>query len=962
MNRGFGWFALLLGVGLAAAGALVTYGLAGGPWAGVGAVVGAVTGAFAPSVHDGIRKRRAARKSWQDTVERRPHRSWARLLDPRFGVVSFVGRQRELAALLAWCQDGGTGRLRLVTGPGGVGKTRLAIELAQRLSESGWSCERVADGREVEAISALRTFSRQRALLIVDYAEARVGLERMLSALADDQHADVKVLLLARSAGEWWTRLGITEPAVWDLVQSATSGQLTLVPEIAAGMPDSDVIAQAVSCFARELGVAERIVEIYDSIGRGRRCVLDLHTAALVALLADGSPRAVQVDVAGILDELLRHEKHFWYASAWAAGLTEGPNGLSALMLCQVVTASCLLGAVNEGAARALPGRVPGLSASARIGHWLRELYPPGPEDPDWLGSLQPDRLAELHALRELVASPELARACLTNLDARQAQRALTLLARASADYSEAEELLSQVLPDVANLIVHLDVPLEALVAIYNAIPNPTVVLAAAAAAIAQQIVNLLPARPKAAIRAHWLSILTGRLCDVGRPADALPVAEEAVAINRELAASLDYLAERLPVAEYIASNPDDPNRELMMYRHRPDLARSLGNLGIVLAALGRWTQAQVTLEEVVAIFRELAAADPNRYRPELAQSLSNLTAMLSNLGRPDDALPFCEEAVALQRELALAGSDSDERGLAGALSNLGIQLSELRRPADALVACEEATAIRRKLSTDDPDRYRPDFAKSLTSLGLYLSELGRPADALTACEEAVAIFREVATANPDRYRPDLAASLYNLSVTLFNLSHPADALLPTAQETVSVYRELVVVNPPRYGPQFAKSLDNLGTWLTKLGHSADALQATAEAAATYRELSAADPDRYRVDLAKSLQDLGLMFLNLGRSVDALPVFVETAAIYRELAVTSHDHNSSLALSLYNLGATLFNLGRHTDALPIAEEAVAIYQNLQETSPNLPSDLGQFLDRLLALLTSIDHRTDASTD
>jgi hypothetical protein len=40
--------------------------------------------------------------------------------------VDFVGRENELVALMAWCQDDSESRLRLVTGPGGVGKTRLA--------------------------------------------------------------------------------------------------------------------------------------------------------------------------------------------------------------------------------------------------------------------------------------------------------------------------------------------------------------------------------------------------------------------------------------------------------------------------------------------------------------------------------------------------------------------------------------------------------------------------------------------------------------------------------------------------------------------------------------------------------------------------------------------------------------------------------------------------------------------
>jgi predicted ATPase/DNA-binding CsgD family transcriptional regulator len=48
----------------------------------------------------------------------------------------FVGRERELAELLALLADPAC-RLLTITGPGGIGKTRLAMELARRLAESG---------------------------------------------------------------------------------------------------------------------------------------------------------------------------------------------------------------------------------------------------------------------------------------------------------------------------------------------------------------------------------------------------------------------------------------------------------------------------------------------------------------------------------------------------------------------------------------------------------------------------------------------------------------------------------------------------------------------------------------------------------------------------------------------------------------------------------------------------------
>jgi hypothetical protein len=245
----------VLAVGLAAVGAGIAYVLAGGPWAAAGAIIGVVAGAFAPSVYDGLRERGATREAWQGTLENPPPRSSARLLDPRRELVGFVGRKEELKALVAWCEDDHAARLRIVTGLGGVGKTRLAVELAERMTKHGWKCQRIADGKEGEAITALRAVTRSRALLVVDYAETRAGLKQMLAALAGDEGDGARVLLLARSAGDWWDQLGVGQPAVWDLVQAAKAAELVLPAVVAADLSDADVIALAVTSFADELGL-----------------------------------------------------------------------------------------------------------------------------------------------------------------------------------------------------------------------------------------------------------------------------------------------------------------------------------------------------------------------------------------------------------------------------------------------------------------------------------------------------------------------------------------------------------------------------------------------------------------------------------------------------------------------------------------------------------------------------------
>jgi hypothetical protein len=79
------------------------------------------------------------------------------------------------------------------------------------------------------------------------------------------------------------------------------------------------------------------------------------------------------------------------------------------------------------------------------------------------------------------------------------------------------------------------------------------------------------PPRPR-----HLLSNLGVRFSALGRPAEALLVAQEAMAMYRELA----------------AASPG---------RHRPGLASSLDSLTTILAALGRVAEAEEARKEAAA-------------------------------------------------------------------------------------------------------------------------------------------------------------------------------------------------------------------------------------------------------------------------------------------------------------------------------------------------------------------------
>jgi tetratricopeptide (TPR) repeat protein len=1019
MRRGSGLRAIIAGGGTAIVGTLIAYASAGGRWAPVGAVVGAVSGSFAPTVYDAVRERSAAWQKWRSVPERAFQQSPAGLLDPRRQIVDFLGRPAELDVLVAWCENDASAPLRLVTGPGGVGKTRIAVEVSRQLAAVGWTCVRVGDGQEVGAVEALRAATGNRTLLVVDYAEARPALGGLLSALASDS-TGIRVLLLARSAGDWWDQLKAAEPSVRDLIGQAQELAIELSPAIDDGIPDSTVIAEAVTAFAGVLKVPAPVIR-FPADGQRRR-VLDLHAAALVAVLdsiGEPEPAAVEVTFAAVLEELLSHEQRFWYATAQAAGLQDGPA-----MLRQIVAVACLLGAATEADALRLLARIPGLQPSVKIARWLRGLYPPDSDNPGWLGSLQPDRLAELHTVRELEASPELAEACLDALDPGQARRAVALLGRASTDHPAAAELLSRVVPMVANVLADLDASEQVLEAILNVIPYPSVVLAPAALTLTRRIISALPGDIPPAEHAAWLTRLGAWLREAGNPADAAHANEQAAVILRELAKdakdssysadlagvlrnlgtlyadtgrhadavrlseeaveALRRLAGTLPDSSALAGSLDNlavqylragrhedavqaAEEAVAIYRelrgsqgdqYRPDLARAADNLGIIYWELGRWADALPLAEQAAAIYRDLGSQFPDRYRPESGRVIANLGARYVEVGRQADARPVLEEAAAIYRELPASPPGRYQPELARILDNLAMAYSELGLRVDALPLIEEAVGIYSTLANGTPGRYRPELARAFGNLGLLYADVGREAEALHVLNEAVPMLRDLAAELPDRYQPDLARALVNLGIRFGRLERYDDAL-PLMEQALTIRRDLARTSPDRYQADLASVLDNLGVVYSKLGRLADAQSATEEAVATYRELAEALPGTYRPALARALNNLGIRYSDAGDKAHALTATAESTTIRRELADALPDrYSADLASSLGYLGIRYAESGRPAQALPFAEEAVAIYRKLAGTVPDrYRSDLGNALNALADVLDALGQKS-----
>ena len=890
----------------------------------------------------------------------------------KYRLTPFQGRDAALGTVLDWARGRGTEvSARLVSGPGGAGKTRLAAEAIETLRAEGWTAgflpREATSGKVIEG-------GGTGVFLAIDYPEERPEVvDELIRAIVDYPTGPkpIRLLLLSRREFESWRSAAST--------LGARFGRQELVAPGPLAAADAEAVLRAAAAgLARLLGVdAPSLEGAAEWLGRSEMHRLPLFAAAagLHALVAPGA--ALDLGGAELMRDLAERERIRVERISKRMGL--GDHGLARL-LALATTSAHGLGTAELRVLHAMALAPDGVSAQAledavRASPWWRR---PEPVAARRLVRLEPDRPAAAFVAQVLLDDPP----------ARLADWLGPPAEASGADYGRT---LSRLAFDLAALSGAWSRDLEtAAIAMLDADPSRAQLFrrigfedgtAFSAGFAARVLEHLLPQATRDEDRAPLLGSLGNRLDALGRREDALAATQEAAALYRrlaearpdaftpDLASALNNLGTMLDALGRREDALAATQEAAALYRRlaearpdafTPDLATALNNLGIRLHALGRREDALAATQEAVALRRRLAEARPDAFTPDLAASLNNLGTMLDALGRREDALAATQEAAALYRRLAEARPDAFTPDLATALNNLGIRLDALGRREDALAATQEAAALYRRLAEARPDAFTPDLAMALNNLGNMLHALGRREDALAATQEAAALYRRLAEARPDAFTPDLATALNNLGTRLDALGRREDALAAT-QEAVALRRRLAEARPDAFTPDLATALNNLGIRLHTLGRREDALAATQEAVALRRRLAEARPDAFTPDLASALNNLGTMLDALGRREDALAATQEAVALRRRLAEARPDaFTPDLAASLNNLGNRLHALGRREDALAATQEAVALRRRLAEARPDaFTPDLASALNNLGTMLDALGRREDA---
>ena len=724
------------------------------------------------------------------------------LIKARHAVVSFEERS-EYRKLRQWATTpartstdtaNGAGAdiaVAVVTGKGGSGKTRMAVELCGDLSSTGWYTGFLRTTTDVtdQELAALEDLATE-LMVVVDYAEEaqRGRLAEVFRALLV-RRAPTRIVLTARGADAWWDEF--REEVEQDGLELSNT---LVVSNLGKARQEEDQGLLNRICIRAVRGFSARL---YHSIPRSVRLPEDLGDTALdVVLRAWLAVCDEQADTgeeiptrSDLYDKVLEIEFSQWKKAPVLTKISTNHMRRAA------ATLSLLAPNQDEDEIDEVLNRLPEWEHEhlrrSRFAELLVHTLLHG--DSGDTVSVRPDPVAEYLVLKVFGKKPDLLDQVLPSdplevpgiedpdSDESVVQRALLLgqqsqnvcvaLTRAAPlDPTRARRLAGLALRarpylwgcalDVALIqggpFAHAledviasgaDLPLAE---IENAIPLGHGALRGVALAATKRLADFAERNPEQ--QARWANSLSVRLSAVGDREGALGAAREAVGLYRAL-------AKEFPAA------------------HTPNLAGSLNNLAGFLSAVGDRDEALEAAREAVGVYRGLAEAAPRAYMPDLAMSLNTLAIRLSDVGERCKALGAAKEAVGLYRALAEAAPAAYRPDLAGSLNNLASFLSDVGDREGALGAAREAVDLYRALAKEFPAAHTPDLAISLNNLASFLSAVGDREGALGAVREAVRLRRGLAVKYPAPHTPDLAASLRTLAALLSETGQREEAL-----------------------------------------------------------------------------------------------------------------------------------------------------------------------------------------
>jgi tetratricopeptide (TPR) repeat protein len=274
----------------------------------------------------------------------------------------------------------------------------------------------------------------------------------------------------------------------------------------------------------------------------------------------------------------------------------------------------------------------------------------------------------------------------------------------------------------------------------------------------------------------------------------------------------------------------------------------ALGNLGNAYADLGEMRRAIEFYEQRLAIAREIGD------RRGEGNALGNLGSAYADLGETRRAIEFYEQALVIDREIG------DRHGEGTALGNLGLAYDDLGETRRAVEFYEQALVIDREIGD------RRGEGTALGNLGIAYKNLGETRRAIEFYEQALVIDREIGD------RRGEGNALGNLGNAYFNLGE--------TRRAIEFYEQALVIDR-EIGDRRSEGNDlgNLGVAYADLGETRRAIEFYEQALAIARETGDRSGEGSRLwNLSLALDKLGNREEAIARAEESLRILEEIEA------------------------------------------------------------------------------------
>jgi predicted ATPase len=676
-------------------------------------------------------------------------------------VSTFIGRERELSdagRILSWA------RLLTLTGPGGVGKTRLALELAASLrgdyADGAWLVELAPLGdaalipealasslgvREERGRSAAETvrgyLATRRALIVLDNCEHLVSASAALSASLLRHCPRVTILATSREAlgieGEVRyavAPLGLPEPDVppdpghlagFEAVRLFVDRARTADPSFSLTTDNATAVAKiCVQLDGIPLALELAAVRIHGLSAEELAARLDDRFRMLARGTRTALPR--QQTLRALLDwshDLLSPDEQrlFAHLSVFCCGSTL--EAVEAVCGDDVVGPDGVLDLLTALVEKSLVAREPDSSGSRyRMLETIRQYAAERLEE-----SGRADAVRDRHRDHYLA----LVESAVPNLEGPNEVATLDLLAR---EHDNLRTAIARVIEQGdAERALAFAVPLARFWRVRGFLDEGS-----------RQMAALLEVDPDPA--------------PTGARATALHGAGWLERDRAEYTAARRHFANSLGMARAVGDRLCE--------------AWSLVDLGFLDRYEGNYEGARGRLEEAVAVARAADEGVP------LAAALGNLGLVERDLGRYDEARALLEESLAMARALG------DRLGIAWPLSNLGLIATYRDDHARAHVLLEEALVLWRELGD------KQNTAYALSNLGHVATSRGDLQAAGAHLRDSLDLLREVGD------RRGIAFVLERLAVLAAAREEP-DLAIAVAGHAAALREVLGAAQPP---------------------------------------------------------------------------------------------------------------------------------------------------------------------